>query len=166
MLKDNQILDAINAQLCKRFPERMCYVNLQPQDFERPSFFIRSGEKKSVPATRTTRTRTETYYITNFEPVDEQGASELMRLSEVQAQVAALFYMPFPCEDRWLTAVPTAQEVSMVDNAVVRLVIKFHDDVIDGELPPFEPPPLMRTVRGVLENNDYSEVITDGTSHS
>ncbi|MBR5949130.1 MAG: hypothetical protein IKZ82_10890 [Clostridia bacterium] len=172
MLTENNILDAINARLCERFPERMVYVNVQPQEFKRPSFFIRSGDKNAEPATRTTMVRTETYYITVFEAVDERGICDLTQLSAVQAQVAALFFHPFPCVDvldqetRWLTATPTAQALSELDSALIALKVRFHDDVINGLIEPIYPEPLMRTVRMTETNNEYSEVITDGSSDS
>ena len=172
MLTENNILDAINARLCERFPGRMVYVNVQTQDFKRPSFFIRPGEKKAIPATRTTSQRTEKYYITIYEAVDELGICELTEMSKVQAQVSALFYHPFPCKDeldgamRWLTAIPTAQALSEFDNSMVALTVTFHDDIIDGRLAPLCSEPLMRTVRMTETNNEYSEVITDGSSDS
>lgn len=164
MLVENQLLDAINAVLVQAFPGRTVYVNIQPQEFERPSFFISSGEKSSKPATRTTIVRTETYTVTLFEPVDERGISKLEELSRVQAQVGALFYAPFPCEDRVLLASVNMPPVSALDSAAVNLTVVFHDD-IDGILPPFEPEPLMRSVQ-VTSNQNYSEVITDGSSDS
>lgn len=172
MLTENNILDAINARLCERFHMRMVYVNVQPQDFVRPSFFIRSGAKQSKPATRTTNERTETYFVANYEPIDERGICELTELSKVQSQVAALFYLPFPCKDehtdevRWLTAIPAAQELTELDNSQVALTIVFHDDVINGLLDPTDPTPLMHTVCMAEPNIEYSEVITDGSPDS
>lgn len=165
MLTENQILDAINAQLCRHFPNRMVYVNLQSNEFERPSFFIRSDRKNTFPATRFTVARTETYIITVFEPVDECGASKLTELSASQAQVAALFLHPFRCEDRWFTAAVSSPAITELASAEVELTITFHDDMTEGLLEPFADEPLMRTLQ-FNSNNEYSEVITDGSSDS
>lgn len=41
-MNSTEILDAVNARLLEKWPERTVYINVCPEDYERPSFWSRS----------------------------------------------------------------------------------------------------------------------------
>lgn len=56
MISDSDMLDGINAVLAKNFTNYRVYVNLQKEDYERPSVTILSGSKKCSAKPRTSST--------------------------------------------------------------------------------------------------------------
>ena len=67
MIGINQIIDEINRRLVERFPDFTVYVEHVPQDFVRPSFFIRfvqigAQERIAYDVIRQTPQFTITYY--------------------------------------------------------------------------------------------------------
>ena len=39
-MNSTEILDAVNARLLEKWPERTVYINVCPEDYERPSFWL------------------------------------------------------------------------------------------------------------------------------
>lgn len=144
MLKDSEILEGINAVICAGFPERPVYVNVQTEELKRPSFFITSGRKTARPAGFGLVRRTAAYTVTVLEKTDEAtGLCSLEALQDTQAAAAALFFGPFPCGDRVLTASAELAPVDDALNAEFTLSLEFYDD--DGR-DGGETEPLMRGV--------------------
>ncbi|MCH5279540.1 MAG: hypothetical protein J1E60_07090 [Christensenellaceae bacterium] len=145
MLKDTEILDGINAVLCKGFPNRTVYINVQKEDCDRPSFFIVSGRKSVRPATSATVERTVRYSILAQEDMDENGISSLEELQNTQAKIFALFLAPFRCGDRHLVAMSEAVPVEDTGASQVDLTIVFHDDTM-ADTSAEEDAPLMEHI--------------------
>ena len=129
MLQELDILNGINAALCSRFPDRAVYVNAQTEDYQRPSFFIISGQKTQTAGTRRTVHRTETYSILLKELEDEAGISLLEELQRTQAQLLALFSRPVACDDRRLLPTAVGVPIEEFDAARVNLTFDFFDDL-------------------------------------
>lgn len=146
MLKDTEILDGINAVLCRGFPDRTVYINVQKEDYDRPSFFILSEKKSARPATAATVERTVRYSILAREKADENGISSLEELQNTQAKIVELFLAPFRCGDRHLIAMPEAVPVEDTGGAQVDLTIVFHDDTMVGTNVPEADAPLMEHI--------------------
>ena len=51
MLKIKEIMDGINAILVRLYPDRTVYIDVLPEQFERPSFFLRPEGRKITSRT-------------------------------------------------------------------------------------------------------------------
>ena len=88
MISDSDMLDGINAVLAKTFTEYRVYVNLQKEDYERPSVTILSGSKKMQRETPHIIAREEEYEIIIKIPTDSAGIAPLTDMQTVQHKAA------------------------------------------------------------------------------
>ncbi|MDD3173583.1 MAG: hypothetical protein PHF63_07985 [Herbinix sp.] len=84
MIKQNDILTAINRILVELYPDYMVYINNCPKDFTRPSFEIGLIRVSQTDACRTTVEKTAYYTLTCFTTVDEYHMSEPEDLIDLQ----------------------------------------------------------------------------------
>lgn len=85
-----KILDALNALLVKEWPERMCYIDFLPKDFERPSFLIERVRETREDSTRYTQQIRKDLTVTCFSLVDTYKHSDQIELLKTQSKVLDL----------------------------------------------------------------------------
>lgn len=85
-----KILDALNALLVKEWPERMCYIDFLPKDFERPSFLIERVRETREDSTRYTQQIREDFTVTCFCGVNTYKYSDQRELLETQSKLLDL----------------------------------------------------------------------------
>ena len=51
-MNSTEILDAVNARLLEKWPERTVYINVCPEDYERPSFWLEVTRDDRTPVTQ------------------------------------------------------------------------------------------------------------------
>lgn len=89
-MKALDILDALNALLLKEWPERMCYINILPNDFERPSFLIERVKQTLTDKTRHIQQIREDLTVTCLCMVDTSQNSDQRELLETQSRILEL----------------------------------------------------------------------------
>lgn len=131
MISDSDMLDGINAVLAKTFTDYRVYVNLQKEDYERPSVTILSGSKKMQRETPHIIHREEEYEIIIKIPTDSAGIAPLTDMQTVQHKAAAAFTLPVAVADRML--LPQVTLVPIEDNAFaeIRLNFVFYDSPVE-----------------------------------
>ena len=102
-MKLREILDGVCAVIHQAFPERYVYIQTQPQDFERPSFFL------EVVTTRTERQNIGTaetivyLTLTIHEPLDLVRRGDQLTVLDDMDRVMELFAMEIlPVGERML----------------------------------------------------------------
>lgn len=128
MITDEQMLSGINAALVNAFPNRTVYVNLQKEEYDRPSFAILSGEKNLTILTQFLSQRNEKFSIIIKEKLDSAGLPLLTALQSAQHKVLETFAKPIEIADRHLLAKPTATPIDDSGSAEVILSFEFLDD--------------------------------------
>lgn len=133
MLNDEQMLNGINAALISTFPEYTVYVNLQKEDYDRPSFAILSGEKKIERLTQFLVRRNEEFSIIIKEELDTAGIPLLTTLQTTQHKILETFAKSIAIEDRFLLAKTQASPIDDSGSAEVILKFDFFDDLLEEE---------------------------------
>lgn len=128
MITDEQMLSGINAALVDAFPNHTVYVNLQKEDYDRPSLAILSGEKNLSILTQFLSQRNEKFSIIIKEKLDAAGLPLLTALQSAQHKVLETFAKPIAIADRHLLATPTATPIDDGGSAEVILSFEFLDD--------------------------------------
>lgn len=122
------MLSGINAALVNAFPNHTVYVNLQKEDYDRPSLAILSGKKDMELLTQFLVQRNEGYSIIIKEKLDAAGLPLLTALQSAQHKVLEAFAKPIAIADRHLLATPTATPIDDGGSAEVILNFEFLDD--------------------------------------
>lgn len=128
MITDEQMLSGINAALVNAFPNHTVYVNLQKEDYDRPSLAILSGKKDMKPLTQFLVQRNEEFSIIIKEKLDAAGLPLLTDLQSAQHKVLETFANLIAIADRHLLATPTATPIDDGGSAEVILSFDFFDD--------------------------------------
>lgn len=131
MISDSDMLDGINAVLAKNFTNYRVYVNLQKEDYERPSVTILSGSKKMQRETPHIIAREEEYEIIIKIPTDSAGIAPLTDMQTVQHKAAAAFALPVAVADRMLLPQVTLTPIEDNAYAEIRLSFIFYDSPVE-----------------------------------
>lgn len=129
MLTVQQIMQGINAILVRLYPDRTVYIDVMPEKFERPSFFLRPAGRK---ITSRTVAVVEVEQMVTVQCIDEVGdryETQTARLYDVTDTLTAAFLQrgAFHCGDRHLTA--DRVDVSRaLDVADVTVTVTYEDD--------------------------------------
>ncbi|MEA5085100.1 MAG: hypothetical protein VB018_13280 [Lachnospiraceae bacterium] len=91
MLRTMDILNAINRELVKKFPDRTVYIDRIPKNFERPSFLLEFVTTSLNGKNKNTVEVTEYYTITCYEETDRCYNSDTVKLIETQSDVLGIF---------------------------------------------------------------------------
>ena len=102
-MKLREILDGVSAVIHKEFPDRFIYIHIQPENFERPSFFL------EVVTTRTERQNIGTaetivyLSLTVHEPLDlvRKGDQQVL-LDDMDRLLACFAAETLPVGNRML----------------------------------------------------------------
>ncbi len=92
MLAITDILQTIEENLKKIWPEDVVYQNAQPTDFVRPSFFIQVTKTRVKMLNSSEIAITLDVVIKGFVAIDEQQQTHYAQLVARMAQVLSLFY--------------------------------------------------------------------------
>lgn len=128
MLTDEQMLSSINAALIGAFPKYTVYVNLQKEDYDRPSLAILSSVKGMERLTQFLVRRNEEFLIIIKEKLDAAGIPLLTALQAAQHKVLEVFAKPIAIKDRYLLAKATTKPIDDSGSAEVILSFDFFDD--------------------------------------
>ena len=128
MLSVQQIMQGINAILVRLYPDRTVYVDVMPEQFERPSFFLRPAGRK---ITSRTAAVVEVEQMVTVQCIDEVGdryETETARLYGVTDALTAAFLQrgALACGDRHLTAdrVDVSRDLDVAD---VTITVTYED---------------------------------------
>ena len=129
MLSVQQIMEGVNAILVRLYPDRTVYVDVMPEQFERPSFFLRPAGRK---ITSRTVGVVEVEQMVTVQCIDEVGdryETETARLYEVTETLTAAFLQrgALACGDRRLTAdrIDISRSLDVAD---VTITVIYEDD--------------------------------------
>lgn len=129
MLTVKEIMDGVNTILVRLYPDRTVYTDVAPEQFERPSFFLRPEGRK---VTSRTAGVVEVEQMVTVQCIDEVGdryETETARLYEVTETLTAAFLQrgALACGDRRLTAdrIDVSRSLDIAD---VTITVIYQDD--------------------------------------
>lgn len=96
------ILDAINALLVKKWPDRTVYVDVCPIDFARPSFWLAVEQDTRTDANRFLIRHDLQLRLTVYDELDEHYDASWYRLAQETDQVLELLTPPLQVLGRHL----------------------------------------------------------------
>ena len=97
------ILDAVNARLVSRWPERTVYVDVCPMDFDRPSFWLTVEQWEQSDANARMVRRDVALKVTLYDAKDEHYDASWSRLAQEAQEVTELLTPPLRLGGRALT---------------------------------------------------------------
>lgn len=80
-MNSTEILDAVNARLLEKWPERTVYINVCPEDYDRPSFWLEVTRDDRTPVTRRMTKRNVQIRLTLHDEADEHYGISWARLN-------------------------------------------------------------------------------------
>ncbi len=129
MLTVQQIMQGINAILVRLYPDRTVYIDVMPEKFERPSFFLFPEGRKITSRTVAVVEVEQMVTVQCFDEVGDRYETETARLYGVTDTLTAAFLQrgALACGDRHLTA--DRVDVSRaLDVADVTITVTYEDD--------------------------------------
>lgn len=146
MVRMQDIVDAINAQLVKKFPKAAAYISACPKEFRRPSYLIQNPNVYRTDASRHTVYIEADFMITYFAEVDSRYIMNIEKLREAQAGILELFSCGYiTVGDRRLKVAGSEGETSLTDTTV-DLKVSYFDDREEAA----EPPPAAQKVHTTI----------------
>lgn len=128
MLRNAEILDALEAIMREAFPGCTIYRNLVRRNFQRPSLLVETGRQTMEDATRHTVDRTAQAKVTFFETVDDYHDTQVEVLeARLSAGMLLLSQGALPVEDRYLDVSGVAGE-AYNDYAELTFTLSWQDD--------------------------------------
>lgn len=94
---------AVNRRLVKTWPEWPVYMDVCPEQFQRPSFWLHDLKASQVAETPFLVRRTMTGMLTAFDKADDHYEVSAERLMLLQAKVMDELTPPLPVGDRYVT---------------------------------------------------------------
>ncbi len=80
-MNSTEILDAVNARLLEKWPERTVYISVCPEDYERPSIWLEVTRDDRTPVTRCMTKRNVQIRLTLHDEADEHYDISWQRLN-------------------------------------------------------------------------------------
>ncbi len=80
-MNSTEILDAVNARLLEKWPERTVYINVCPADYERPSIWLEVTRDDRTPVTQRIMKRNVQIRLTLHDEADEHYDINWQRLN-------------------------------------------------------------------------------------
>ena len=84
-MNSTEILDAVNARLLEKWPERTVYINVCPEDYDRPSFWLEVTRDDRTPVMRRVTKRNVQIRLTLHDEADEHYDISWARLNNDDA---------------------------------------------------------------------------------
>ena len=97
------IVIAVNRRLVEQWPEWLVYIDVCPENFQRPSFWLHDLKASQTVQTPFLVRRELTGQLTVFDQTDDHYEVSAERLMQVQAQVMDILTPPLPVGDRYVT---------------------------------------------------------------
>lgn len=101
-MKTNEVLNAINARLLEKWPERTVYVDVCPINFDRPSFWLAVERNSQTDANRWLIRRELQIRLTLYDQTDDHYEASWYRLTEEADDALALLTPPLKVGTRHL----------------------------------------------------------------
>lgn len=128
MVRMQDIVDAINVLMVKKFPKATAYINTCPKDFRRPSYLIQNTYVYREDASRSTVFVTADFIITYFVETDSRYIMNIEKLRQAQADILDLFSCGYiTVDDRRLKVTGSEGETTLTDTSV-DLQVSYFDD--------------------------------------
>lgn len=128
MLRITEILDALEENFGKTFPNCMIYRNVVRRNFQRTSLLVEVSRQTMEDATRRTVDRTAQAKVTFFETVDDYHDTQVEVLeARLSAGMILLSKGVLPVEDRYLDISGVTGEVYN-DYAELTFTLSWQDD--------------------------------------
>ena len=128
MLRNAEILDALETVMGEAFPDCTIYRNLVRRNFQRPSLLVETGRQTMEDATRYAVDRTAQAKVTFFETVDDYHDTQVEVLeARLSAGMLLLSQGALPAGDRYLDVSGVAGE-SFNDYAELTFTLSWQDD--------------------------------------
>lgn len=150
MLDSVKIMDAINRELVRQYPDYTVYLDLCPSNFERPSFLIEFITLSQDTANLSTVNQTAYYTVTCYDVVDDYDHSDTTRLLRLQHGVMNLFRSGALDVDGRHIKVSASTGGRDWDRSYVDLQFSYYDDRSDAE----DDTPLMERVYTNIKKED------------
>lgn len=94
------VLDAINARLVEKWPDRTVYIDVCPADFKRPSFWLAVEQYTQTDANRFLVKRDLQIRLTIYDEKDEKYESSWKRLFQDVSDATVLLSPPLEAAGR------------------------------------------------------------------
>ena len=94
------VLDAVNARLVEKWPDRTVYIDVCPADFKRPSFWLAVEQYSQTDANRFLVKRDLKIRLTIYDENDEKYESSWQRLFKDAADATSLLTPPLKAAGR------------------------------------------------------------------
>lgn len=128
MLKQKEIMDAVEDLVQERFPTMKAYRNLVRKNFDRPSFLVACRKPSMEDATARTVDRTVQVAVTLFVQVDDYHDSQMNELADLMDNAMELFSCgAIGVKDRYLDVGSVTGEVGY-DYAELVVPLSWQDD--------------------------------------
>lgn len=128
MLSVQQIMEGVNAILVRLYPDRTVYVDVLPEKFERPSFFLCPAGRKITSRTAAVVEVEQMITVQCADEVGDRYETQTARLYDVTETLTAAFLQrgALHCGDRKLTAARVDVSRSL-DIADVTITVIYED---------------------------------------
>ena len=94
---------AVNRRLVEKWPTWLVYIDVCPEDFQRPSFWLHSLKASQAVQTPFLVRRTLTGQLTINDETDDHYEVHSERLMQLQAEVMDVLTPPLQASDRFVT---------------------------------------------------------------
>lgn len=136
MIAIADVLQAVEDKLKGVWPQGKVYQNIQPKDFERPSFLVRADKAQVALLNRDGVDITLGVVVSGWVELDEQQQSKGADLAARMARVLALFYGGYISVGERCPRVVKLEGQYQADCFVVSVQLNWGEDqVVDGSLP-------------------------------
>jgi hypothetical protein len=142
MITEKDILTAINQLLVEKYPGAAVYINLCPENFIRPGFYIEHVSTSSRDKSCKTIEQTVYYTITCFIETDSHYNVDAENLMERQTEVLNLFRKGYVTVGGRAVKVKASNSGFNNGEAYVELQFEYCDDRSDST----DDTELMRTI--------------------
>lgn len=131
MIKQTDILTAINKLLVKYYPGNTVNIQPEPKDYQRPSFYIDMVRVSQVDKCKASIEKTVYVTITYFSEIDKYYRSDPEDLANTQDAVMQIFNCGFvTIGDRAIKVISSAGGLDL-DRAYIDLQFEFIDNRTD-----------------------------------
>ncbi|BCK00865.1 phage tail terminator family protein [Anaerocolumna chitinilytica] len=131
MVRQADIVTAINTLLIKAYPAFAVYLQPCPKDFLRPSFLIELIKSSQVDLCRTSIEKTVNYKITCYTGIDQYNRSDPEELAIIQQQVLEIFGQGYVTVGERALKVKECTGTMETDKSFIELQLEYVDNRTD-----------------------------------
>ena len=130
MIKQSDIMAAINQLIVTAFPDHTVYIQKCPEDFDRPSFLLEYIKISQRDVSMASVEKTVHFTITCFVESGNHDEPEMDRLANLQDNVLCLFQGYLEVKDRALNVKSIGGGID-ANRAYIEIQFGFFDDRTD-----------------------------------